>query len=195
MSAKDVGVRARLPEYLTVLRCQAGDRTAFTRLYEQYDDRLRRYVAGLGMGDAVDDVVQEVWVTVFRRIAHLSNPGAFRQWVYRIARSRVFDALRRVRRRDVLQTAVALEAAAQEADEITSDASAQEVESAMAELSPHHREVLQLRYFEDLPYSEIASVVGCSIGTIRSRLHHAKSAPREVLIKLGREARESGKEE
>jgi len=195
MSAKEVGSRESLLEHLIVLRCQAGDTDAFARLHAKYRESLRGYVARLVSSDEVEDVVQEVWVTVYRRVSHLTNPGAFRQWVYRIARSKALDALRRERRRSARLSAAALEASTTEEGRTMADGAEHGVEPAMAQLSREHREVLQLRYFEDLPYSEIAAVVGCSIGTIRSRLHHAKSALRSVLTKLGGDRPGSRKEE
>ena len=178
-----------------MLRCQAGDPDAFARLHDSYRERVRGYLSRLVGSDAVEDVLQEVWVTVYRRIAQLTNPAAFRQWVFRIARSKAFDALRRDRRRNALQLAVSHEAATEETQFVMPEMSDQRVERAIGRLSHEHREVLQLRYFEDLPYAEIASIVGCSIGTIRSRLHHAKSALRAVLTEPGTDPDGSEKEE
>ena len=55
------------------------------------------------------------------------------------------------------------------------------IHAALDELAPEHREVLVLRYVEDMTYEEIARVVGCEVGTVRSRLHYAKRALRGVL--------------
>ena len=52
----------------------------------------------------------------------------------------------------------------------------------MAQLSPVHREVLHLRFWEEMAYGEIALVLGCSVGTVRSRLHHAKRRLRLALV-------------
>jgi RNA polymerase sigma-70 factor (ECF subfamily) len=195
MNAKVVGSNERLLEHLTVLRCQAGDADAFARLHDGYQERVRRYLSRLVGSDAVEDVTQEVWVTVYRGIAGLTNPAAFRQWVFRIARSKAFDALRREKRRDALRFAVSRETATEEAELVMTEMSDQQVEEAMRHLSHEHQEVLQLRYFEDLPYAEIASIVGCSIGTIRSRLHHAKSALRAELTRPGTDPGGPEKEE
>ena len=76
-----------------------------------------------------------------------------------------------------------LEIAADEPElEFTADDAAR-VHGAMARLSTAHREVLVLRFMEDLSYEQIAEVIGCKIGTVRSRLHHAKLTLRDHLDK------------
>jgi len=171
MNAKEVGSTESLLEHLIVLRCQAGDTDAFSRLHDKYREPLRRYVARLVSSDDVEDVVQEVWVTVYRRVAQLTNPGAFRQWVYRIARSKAFDALRRERRRSARQSAAAREASTTEEGRTMADVAEHGVEPAMAQLSREHREVLQLRYFEERsPPSSVAPSAPYGRGcTTRSR--------------------------
>ena len=78
---------ARLALEFLVLRCQTGDERAFERLLEQFGERTHRYLRGL-VGDAADDVQQEVWLAVYRGIARLAAPHAFRTWLYRTTRNR-----------------------------------------------------------------------------------------------------------
>jgi RNA polymerase sigma-70 factor (ECF subfamily) len=66
------------------------------------------------------------------------------------------------------------------ADEFTAEDAAR-VHAALDTLAPEHREVVVLRFIEDMSYDEIAKVAGCPVGTVRSRLHHAKRALRRVL--------------
>jgi RNA polymerase sigma-70 factor, ECF subfamily len=77
---------ARLHERLLVLRCQAGDESAFMELVEHYHARLHSYVRTLlRQADRVDDALQEVWFDVFRSVPQLADPSAFSAWIYRIA--------------------------------------------------------------------------------------------------------------
>jgi RNA polymerase sigma-70 factor (ECF subfamily) len=166
---------ADLRLHLLVLRCQAGDEQAFARLLEQFGARTTAYLRSL-VGTDADDVQQEVWLTVYRNIRTLSNPRAFRTWLYRTTRHRAIDFLRaRQRERELFDDAPpeASEAAmAAEADALPDfDES---VLQAFDELTAPQREVLLLRYRDDLSYADIALVVGCPIGTVRTRLHHAK---------------------
>jgi RNA polymerase sigma-70 factor, ECF subfamily len=165
--------------HLQVLRCQAGDEGAFAALFGQFAGRTLRYLRGL-VGDAAEDVQQEVWLAVFRGIAALADPRAFRTWLYRTTRHRAVDFLRRLRRERELAADVAAEAA-EALDPGDDDPLAplepldrSELHDALAALPAVQHEVLVLRYQDGLSYAEIALVVGCSVGTVRSRLHHAK---------------------
>lgn len=178
MAEHDTASTTRL--HLLVLRCQAGDERAFARLFELFADRSLRYLRGL-VGDAADDVQQEVWLGVYRSIASLGNPGAFRTWLFSTTRHRALDYVRRQKREREL-----LEDVAEEMREATDDSALDArtdaaLDSAMSQLSPIHREVLLLRYRDDMSYGEIALVLGVPMGTVRTRLHHAKRRLQELL--------------
>ena len=169
--------------HLLVLRCQAGDERAFAALMGRFGPRTLGYLAGL-VGDAAEDVQQEVWLAVYRGIGALANPGGFRTWLFRTTRHRAIDWLRREKRERELLAEAAAEAV-QVAEPVTEDADpgldSPGMRDALSRLAPVHREVLLLRYVQDLPYVEIALVVGCSVGTVRSRLHHARQRLRQAL--------------
>ena len=168
--------------HLAVLRCQTGDERAFAKLMEQFGPRTLGYLRGL-VSDAADDVQQEVWLSVYRNIATLANPSAFRTWLFRITRHRALDFLRRARREQELLADVTLEtgsasaAAANDDQDTLSDA----MRGALDRLPAAQRDVLLLRYLSDLSYGEIALIVGCSIGTVRSRLHYAKQQLHDLI--------------
>ena len=167
---------------LVVMRCQVGDDQAFASLFEWFGPKTLRYLRGL-IGDAADDVHQEVWLTVYRSISGMANPGAFRTWLFRTTRHRAMDFLRRRRREQELVdeiTATATEVAdpGQDDDALLEDA---RVEAEIARLPPLQREALLLRYRDDLSYAEIALVAGVPIGTVKTRVHHAKRALKERL--------------
>jgi RNA polymerase sigma-70 factor (ECF subfamily) len=163
--------------YLTVLRCQAGDERAFVQLHEQFGGRTLRYLRGV-LGDFADDVQQEVWLSVFRRIRDLNAPGTFRTWLFRITRHRAIDELRRTKRDRELFVPVP---ETLPHDEGEPDLHSETIDTAVLEAALHdlptpQREVLILRFQNDLSYREIALVLGCAVGTVRSRLHYAKQS-------------------
>jgi RNA polymerase sigma-70 factor, ECF subfamily len=167
--------------YLLVLRCQAGDESAFTRLLELFGGRTLAHLRAL-VGDAAEDVQQEVWLAVYRHLPSLSNPRAFRTWLFQTTRHRAVDFLRSKKREREL-----FEDADIEADQIAVrnnervDLAGTSVGVAFDQLPALHREVLRLRYEEELSYAEIALVLGCATGTIRSRLHNAKRNLQRLL--------------
>ena len=166
--------------HLVVLRCQAGDERAFAQLFEWFNGRTVRYLRNL-VGEAAEDVQQEVWLAVYRGISSLTNPGAFRTWLFQTTRHRAIDYLRRQKRERELisQASTEVTEVSGPAEESTFDLT--DFDTVLAELPTAQREALLLRYRDDLSYNEIALVVGCSVGTIRSRLHHAKRRMQELI--------------
>ena len=173
---------ARLHERVLVLRCQAGDESAFMELVEIYHARLHSYLRTLlKSADWVDDALQEIWFDVFRSVPKLVDPSAFSAWIYRIAHNRAMRELRKRRPHDVpLEGNEPVE----ETDDSVNilEVSADRIHAALNQLAPEHREVLLLRFMNDMTYEDIALVTGCPVGTVRSRIHYAKSALRRALM-------------
>jgi RNA polymerase sigma-70 factor (ECF subfamily) len=168
----------RLYLRVVVLRCQAGDGSAFAELVERCAPRLRYYLRKmLGNVHSAEDALQEVWLDVFRGLPRLADAGAFTAWLYRIARDR---ALRTVRRRRHVPRALTEEPADDEPGDFSA-ADAEAIHLGLDELPPEQREALVLRFLEGMSYEEIARVAGCELGTVRSRLHYAKRALRRAL--------------
>jgi len=164
----------RLHERVLVLRCQGGDEAAFEELVGNYSQRLRYYLRKmLRDGDRAEDILQDVWLQVLRGLARLADPGAFPAWLYRIARDRVYRELRE--RRSPLRLVEEMDFAAETGDDLRSE-DAESIHAALDRLAPEHREVLVLRFLEDMTYEDIAGVTGCPVGTVRSRIHYAKRA-------------------
>lgn len=167
---------------LRVLRCQAGDERAFRDLLDDFGPRTLRYLRGL-VGDDAEDVYQEVWFSVYRSIATLAKPAAFRTWLFSTTRRRAIDQLRRQsRERTLLVDAVDdVPEVVEVSGGLAPDLDGAEVELALAMLPATQREVVLLHYRDEMTYAEIAVIVGRPIGTIRSRLHHGKRKLHELL--------------
>ncbi len=171
----------QLYERLLVIRCQTGDEAAFAELVARYHARLRYYARKmLGEKHSAEDVLQDVWFDVFRGLARLADPGAFPAWIYQITRARVARQLRRPRPPVQHLEEDDLAGTAEDGEEFTAE-DAGRVHAALDRLSPAHREVLVLRFLEGMSYQDIARVTGGRLGTVRSRLHYAKRALRDLL--------------
>jgi RNA polymerase sigma-70 factor (ECF subfamily) len=117
---------------------------------------------------------------VFRDVPRLADPGAFPAWLYQVARRRAFRHLRK--RRPPLCALDGIDVPAENGDDVDLTAEDAEAVHAALDLLPEdHREVLLLRFIEQMSYQDIARVVGCPVGTVRSRIHHAKRALRRAL--------------
>ena len=171
----------RLYERLLVVRCQTGDEEAYRELVNRLSPRLRYFLRKqLPRGDRADDLLQEVWIDVFRQLPRLQDAGAFTAWLYRIARGKALLELRRNGRAPPTTHGVEL-IAAPEVEQTFSPEDAQRIHAALDRLHEEHREVLLLRFLEELSYEEIGQVVSCPVGTVRSRIHYAKQALARLL--------------
>jgi RNA polymerase sigma-70 factor (ECF subfamily) len=163
------------------LRCQACEPGAFEDLIAVMERPLLYYAMSLtGCQDSALDVLQEVWIKTFRGIRKLKDPGALRPWLYSITHSVAIDRIRREYARDRAESAQ-LENF-QEAEEPSfAEEDAAAIHRALGQIGIRHREVLVLHFLQDLSIAEIAKVVGCSEGTVKSRIHYAKQAMKRIL--------------
>lgn len=176
----------RIYERLLVLRCQAGEEKAFGEIVERYNPRLRYYLRRMVSDKgSVDDVLQEVWLAVFRGISRLNEPAALAAWLYQIARGKAALEQRRRSPTTGLADKEWPDPSAQEHD--FSPGEAAQIHSALESLDVEHREVLVLRFLEEMSYEDMAQVTGLPIGTVRSRLHYAKRALRCAIERMNRD--------
>jgi RNA polymerase sigma-70 factor (ECF subfamily) len=169
----------------------AGDRHAFETLYRTYNHRLHQYLRMLLRDEAqVEEVVVETMVAVWSGAKTFRGGSQVSTWIFGIARHKALDALRRMTRAD--RRSVSLDDLLEQADPHDGPEVAAEQESlarvtqrALAALSAAHQEAIRLAYYEELSYEEMASVVGCPINTIKSRLFKAKQQLKQSLERLG----------
>src|SRR3954468_16959372 len=168
-------------ERMLVIRCQSGDEVAFAELVARYQPRLGYFIwKMLGSRDKVDDLLQDVWLDVLRGLPKLRDAAAFQSWAYRIARDRVSRQLRRGRRPPVaIERFDPIETAEEETEFCQQDVAL--IHECLDELTSEHREVLVLRFLQAMSYQDVATVAGCEVGTVRSRLHYAKGALRRAI--------------
>jgi RNA polymerase sigma-70 factor, ECF subfamily len=171
------------------LRCRLGEPAAFAELVETMERPLLYFARSIVHNDeAALDVLQAVWMTAFRELRRLDEPAALRSWLYRVTRGHAVDHVRR----DVAR-ASAVRGLADETEEVTvpddeprfdaEDAAA--LHRSLGTLDVRHREVLVLHFLEDMPVDQVAAVVGCPPGTVKSRIYHAKRALKEALRRDG----------
>ncbi len=183
---------ARIADLLAVARRR--DREAFGRLFDYYAPRVKAYLRRLGADEQqAEELTQEVMLAVWRRAAQYdprrATPGT---WIFRIARNRRIDALRRERRPPEAEEAeVEAEAGGEEeaaelpgaALEAASEALLLEerLRAAIARLPPEQAEILRLYYLEEKPQGEIADALGLPLGTVKSRLRLALAKLRDYF--------------
>ncbi|MGP8271421.1 MAG: RNA polymerase sigma factor [Terracidiphilus sp.] len=163
------------------LRCQSGEAEAFEDLIAVMERPLLYYAASLtGNPDSALDVLQDMWIKVFRGIHKLKDPGSLRSWLYSITHGIAVDRIRKNYSREQAER-LQIEDFREAEEPSFAEEDAAAIHQALGEIGLKHREVLVLHFLEDLSMAEIAEVVGCSEGTVKSRIHYAKRAMKEIL--------------
>jgi RNA polymerase sigma-70 factor (ECF subfamily) len=166
-----------LYEQTLVIRSQLGDEAAFEELLELHGPRLLLFAQRMLQSSpaSVADVIQEIWIAIYRALPKLLDASKFRHWIFRIARDRIYREYRR--RKLPTQTADnEPPTEAPESAELDSTVDLEELHRCLDLISPEHREALVLRFFEEMSYEDIARVTNSSAGTVRSRIHYGKEA-------------------
>ncbi|MCE9582445.1 MAG: sigma-70 family RNA polymerase sigma factor [Planctomycetes bacterium] len=156
-------------------RCRRGDAAAFTELYERHRDRSLRHATGmLGDADAAGDVVQEAFLYVFRKAPEWEPRAKFTTLLYRVVSSLSVTELRRrkTRKAEPMHDDAAADPRSGPESAVAGVELAGRVREALAEMPEAYREALALRFFEDLPYEEIAEMLDVPLGTVKSRIHN-----------------------
>jgi RNA polymerase sigma-70 factor (ECF subfamily) len=166
-------------DWQVIAACQLGDRTALHRLFDVYKDRVYSIALYSIGGDpaAAADITQQVFLKVMTRISQFRGDSEFTTWLYRLVVNTCHDE-RRKQSRFVPLTE--LDSRSARADSPRANYARTEVsehvQAVVAELKPKLRWPILLKYVEGLSYEEIASVLGCSKGTVASRLNRGHKA-------------------
>jgi RNA polymerase sigma-70 factor (ECF subfamily) len=170
---------------------RAGRHEAFEELVRSYDQQVQRILAGLNVvsGD-VEDLVQDVFLRVFRNLHLFRGQSSFYTWLYRITVNVFFDHNKKRKRADV--RLARLQSALVDVSTVRHDGedpfvatletlTEEELTKAIASLPEAFRTVVAMREIQDLSYEEISGITGISIGTVRSRLSRARTRLKELL--------------
>jgi RNA polymerase sigma-70 factor (ECF subfamily) len=177
-----------------VLRAQRGDKRAFGLLVDKYQRKLARLLSRMIRDQAeIEDVVQESFIKAYRALPNFRGDSAFYTWLYRIGINTAKNYLVSVGRRPTVSTDIEIEDAENfdSGDELrtteTPESSmmtkqiAQTVNDTVEGLPEELRTAITLREIEGLSYEEIATIMGCPIGTVRSRIFRARET---IALKL-----------
>lgn len=164
-----------------VERAQRGDREAYERLARASADRMYAIAYQITRDpDRADDAVQQALVAMWQDLPSLRDPSRFDGWTYRLVARASLQDLRRGRRANVTELR-ADENVVGGRDHAADIALRDQIERALAALSPDHRAVVVLRHLAGLQLEEIGEVLGIPKGTVASRLHHASRSLRAAI--------------
>jgi RNA polymerase sigma-70 factor, ECF subfamily len=176
---KDKGAEDR--EGWLVLRAQSGDAEALNDLLKAVQAPLFRYISSL-VGDAhlAENILQEVFIRIYRKLQWLREPAVFRSWAYQIASRESFRQLKRERRWSVLgdETVLYTLTAPPPREEFSHDL-IEQLPQFIKSLSPASRAVIVLYYLHEMSLVETAAILGIPLGTVKSRLAYGLESLRK----------------
>lgn len=179
------------PDRALIQRMAAGDQGALRALYAAYGRRIYAYAMRLTNNQAVaEEVVQDCLLAAWQGARHFRGDARVVTWLLGIAHHQALNATRRKR-----LPSTGLDQAAPLADGAAGPEAHAEgaerrrlLQAALGRLSQEHRSVLELVFYQGLSLAEAAQVMGCPLGTVKSRLSYAKTYLRQALAQAGMQA-------
>jgi RNA polymerase sigma-70 factor (ECF subfamily) len=191
------GICVDYPDKLLVNRCLAGDDAAFSEIIGRYKGKLYNYILRMtGDADDAEDLTQEVFIRMYSSLDSFRKQSSLNTWLFRIASNICIDAYRRNKKHKAI--AYSLDEpifgddsseGAHEAPDVSYEPhrifmkieTAGQIEKALMRLPEKLREVVLLFDVEGVPYEEIAQIVDCPLGTVKSRLFNGRAQLRKLL--------------
>lgn len=172
-------------------KAQDGDFKAFAELTEPYRRSACEFLSRLTGGDSAEDVFMTAMLSAWKALTTFNGKSSYRTWLFSIARFAALDHLRKTKTRNEVSSdddesganisAISDKTTPAPSREIENEERFRIIDKCLQHLSEPHRTVLILYYYQDFQYSEIAELLGISIGTVMSRLHHAKAKLERML--------------
>ncbi|GAB4530503.1 MAG: sigma-70 family RNA polymerase sigma factor [Anaerolineales bacterium] len=160
-----------------------GDQLAFEQLYLRHSPAAFRYLHNLlRREEAAEEILQETFLAVWEQAALFEGRAKVKTWIFRIARNKAISWLRA--HRDTVPLDDRLSLSARLSPKLSPE-DADALRQALNDLSPKHREVLELAFGQGLSYNEIALVLSCPVGTVKSRVKYALERMGSLLGRNG----------
>lgn len=166
-----------------VLCAQSGDREALNELLKAVQEPLYRYILSLARDEHLsEDILQEVFIRIYRKLRWLREPDVFRSWAYRIATRETLRRLKRERRwDDQIRDEAALQAIPAPSREEFGTQRLEQLSQSLEKLSPASRAVVVLYYLHEMSLGEVAGILEIPVGTVKSRLSYGLKSLRLKL--------------
>lgn len=191
-------------EKTAVHKAQKGDQAAFAWLVEAYQGSVYRLALRMGLSPAdAEEASQNAFLAAWRGLPSFRGEAKFSTWLYRLASNAAVDVLRREKKYENqwdIEDLQRPDAAPSPQEQLERQDTQQAVRAAMAALSAEFRQVLVLRYLQEMSYQEIAQALALPEGTVKSRINRAKGQLKALLAESGNlfgpdAVQEAGKEE
>jgi len=167
-----------------VRRCQDGDSTAFDCLVRRHQKLVFRLIYRIvGKNGDIEDIAQEVFLRAYKGLHKFRGDAAFSTWLTRITLNYCLRVLNQRKTKPLFERLTSFIAYSKESTQCVVEVQEQRavVKHALERLSPKHKTVIVLFYFEGHSCEEIAEILGSSVGTVKSRLYHARIKLKKLL--------------
>jgi RNA polymerase sigma-70 factor, ECF subfamily len=159
-----------------------GDESSFKVLLSRHKEKVRNIIyLTLNSSEPVDDITQDVFITVYKNLNNFRFESQFTTWLYRITVNKCKDYIRKKKIRSVFLPLKEHEQTGYEQDHFNNQDISQMVHKAISKLPEKLRIPLLLKDIEGLSYQEIAETVECEVGTVKSRIFRAREGLRNIL--------------
>jgi len=166
----------------------SGHEDAFPELYHRYSSDIYNYILRLvSKPNVAEDLLQEVFVAVWQGLDAFKQESSVKTWLFRISHNKTMSWMRTFYRNQEVDQDATIDAVDGLAPDMQTLLSwrAEMVQEALNDLSANHRSVIELFYYHGLSYAEISEVIGCPIGTVKSRMSHAMKYLNGILTNFG----------
>jgi len=160
-----------------------GDESAFRILVNRHKDKVRNLIyLQLGNTDYVDDISQEVFISVYKKLHHFRFESQFTTWLYRITVNKCYDHIRKTKVKNFFHTISEDEEDKISFNEDPDNFDLKElIQAAISKLPEKLKTPLILRDYDGLSYQEISDIIGSEIGTVKSRIFRARESLKKIL--------------
>lgn len=158
-----------------IAKALQGDKQAWVNLLKRYEKPIYNYgIRMTGKREDALDLMQEVFISVYRNLASYRNEGSFKSWLFRIAHYRCIEFYRRKRPTEGLDDIPEIESHETQVDQqLVSSSDNKQLVSAMQQLPLAQKSVIELKFFGQFTFEEIAELTGMSVNTAKSRMYGA----------------------
>ena len=178
-----------------VRKALAGDERAFRKILESHYTLIYSVVRGVaGQRGETDDIVQEVFIKIFRALGDFRGDSRLSTWIYRIARNEALNAMDRRRPQVIpIEDCMELPDAGESPDAaLRRRMSRERLERLMERLDENQRVAIELRYVSEKSYEEIAEIMQIPLGTVKTYIYRAKLSLKRMMTGAGAKAFEKG---
>lgn len=189
-----MGRDVNVDDHELIAECLAGQPEAFSQLVIRHQDRLHNSLLRmLGSRDDALEVAQDAFVHAFQKLGSFRGESAFYSWLFRIAFNAAISRKRKVKRKTTSLDTIKEASGAELTDENRESRPSHQMElneerdmvrQALDELPEDYRTVIVMKEIEQMRYDEIADLLNCPVGTVRSRLHRARNELRTKLTRI-----------